>query len=205
MMAHRACRAAALLLLSAPRLLPSQGIRSTDRGPSVGLGATVVALSTTESRRTTTEIGIGVAAEVGYGFGKRWLGGRYSSATMHPYDGGTETYGLTEFGVAGRYTFRGNDKTARPYLEIAALRLQITADVIDRGTSTAIKSSGLGAGYGGGVLVFFSPRFALDVGFQDGFGTFSDWKGNGVAIIAPDPVAMTFGWRLGGRLLLSGK
>ena len=211
---YRACTATILLLfsapallhsqVSAPALLHSQGIRSTDRGPSVGLAYTGVGIATTEDGATTTESGNGVVAEVGYGFGKLWLGGQFNSASMNDIDG-RGTYTLSGLGLTGRYVFRGTDKMARPYLEVGGLRRQLTADVVERGSTTTVKASSFGASFGGGISVFFTPRFALDVGGQYGFGDLTDWKANGVAARTNDLAATTFVLRLGGRWFLSGE
>lgn len=196
-----ACAACLLFFsLATPNTTDGQSVRSVVKGVSVGVAYTGAAVSNKEGNTTTTESGNGFAGEAGYGFEHLWLGlqGSVASIDFADIDG---SYTLSGVGIAGRYTFRDNTKQARPYLEAGIVQRQISTDFVGSSTVTVKATSG-GVSLGGGVAIFLSPRVAIDIGGQYGFGSFSNWKANGATVDMADWQATSFVLRLGGRFAI---
>ncbi len=190
----------ALILLFGTALIVSpangQERRSNTEGFTIGASLLGSSVSTNIDNVTVTESGSGFHFEVGWGFTPRFmvfLGG-YGSAIESDAD---YTIGQGDLGL--RYLFRGGDKRARPYVEGAIAARQFRLDYGAGLDAVTIKASSAGFALGGGVQVFFNPKFALDIGATYTPGSFSDWTANGVTYPFQDLDAPSTQVRLGLR------
>lgn len=193
---------AMLAVLSLPVFgVHAQELRSASRGLTIGGGLLGSSISTNISETTVSESGGGLNLEVGYGFSPKlsiFLAGYGSTIDADP------EYTLSQVDLGIRYMFRDTDKQARPYLEGALAGRQFRADLVDDEDAVTIKASSGGVSVGGGVQIFFSPRFALDLGLNYSVGTFSDWEANGVAFPFRDVDATSTNVRVGVRFWPQG-
>lgn len=177
----------------------SAGGMSNTRGLSLGVGLTGASVSTSESNTTTTESGAGFQIEGMYGINRRFaVGLDYARANIDAVDG-LGQYTLSHVGGIGRLFFRGDDKRARPYLEGAIMRREIAVDVTDGFDEATVKASSVGGGLGGGVQIFAKPTISFDISGQYGFGSFDEWKVDGMSVPVGEISATSFTFRLGAR------
>lgn len=174
----------------------AQDTRSKSTGFTIGGGLLGSSVSTSSDNTTVTESGGGLNVEAGWGFTPQLTA--FLGINGSTIDGDTEyTLGQADLGV--RYLFRTTDKQARPYLEGALAARQIRLDVTDGADDLTIKANSPGFSLGGGVQVFFTPKFALDLGVGFTLGSFSEWTANGVDVPFPDVDATSTNVRVGVR------
>jgi opacity protein-like surface antigen len=179
-----------------------QDRRSSGGGFTLGAGLLGSSVSTNFDNVTQTESGRGLNLEIGWGFTPNITAylGINGSAIESDID-----YSLGQADLGVRYFFRGSDKQARPYLEGALAARTIRVDVTDGFDDVTIKANSPGVAFGGGVQVFFTPKFALDIGLNDTVGSFSDWTANGVSVPVADLDATSANFRLGVRFWPSNR
>lgn len=187
---------------SSAQAIGGTGGMSDTKGVSLGASLTGASVSTTESGSTTTESGGGFQIEAMYGLNRRFsLGLEYARANIDAA-GGLGQYTLSHVGGIGRLFFRDESKRARPYLEGALLRREIATDVTDGFDDATVKASSIGGGLGGGVQIFAKPSISFDISGQYGFGSFDEWKVDGVPVPVGDYSATSFTLRLGARFFV---
>lgn len=174
----------------------AQQLRSGTTGLTIGGGLLGSAVSTNFGNTTETESGSGLNLEVGWGFTPRLTA--FLGINGSAIDSEVEyTLGQADLGL--RYMFRGTDKQARPYVEGALAARTINADVTDGFETVTIKANSSGVTLGGGVQIFFNPKFALDLGAAYTFGSFTEWTANGENIPFQDVDATSTSVRVGLR------
>ncbi len=169
---HLAALLAAAALLPGPAFLAAQAPPSPIRSDPTGFhvagyvhGAGIVYEDDDEP-----ESGAGVSLALGWGVSRTvtlYLEGAGASVQMADLD---DTYTLAHFDLGARIHFRGPQAKALPYLTFGysgrAAALDLDGD--------PFTISGAGPSFGGGVLVFLSPRAALDFGLEWTMGKFTE-------------------------------
>lgn len=130
--------------------------------------------------------GAGAGAQVGWGFTKWFMVYGGVDAAKIEIKGVT---GLDDDEIGGDYTLIHGDIGARfsfpsqshgfaPYLNLALTTRVATAEVQDEDVSL----SGNGVTFGGGVMYFFNPKWALDLGLQVSTGKFTEIEAGGIKL-----------------------
>jgi opacity protein-like surface antigen len=68
-----------------------------------------------------------------------------------------------------------------------------------------VKANSPGVAFGGGVQIFFTPKFALDLGLNYALGSFSEWTANGISVPLADLDATSANVRIGVRFWPSNR
>lgn len=169
---HLAALLAAAALLPGPASLAAQATPFPVRSDPTGFhlagylsGAGIVYEDGDEA-----ESGGGGALALGWGVSRAvtlYLEGAGARVQMTDLD---DTYTLAHFDVGARIHFRGPEAQALPYLTVGYSGRAASLDLY----GDPFTISGAGPSFGGGVLVFFSPSAALDLGLKWTVGTFTE-------------------------------
>ena len=145
----------------------------TSTGWSIGGDALATVMRTRPiGAAKETPTGVGLRGIVSYGFTDDWsLFGALQTVSIRT--GSAES--LRQGEVGGRLTLLDDGFAARPYFEAAVAMRQITIRLPRVGeTVESISSTGSAAVLAGGVQLFVSPRFAIDVALAVATGSFRD-------------------------------
>lgn len=111
--------------------------------------------------------GGGLGVRLGYGFSDRFTlyagmeGGEVSGPVDFESFAKGDEYGLGYLEVGGRFHFRPDHKLV-PFADAAISMMGIVWEKNQTTNNKEIGYGGLGASVGGGVMYFFSPRFAIE-------------------------------------------
>ena len=130
--------------------------------------------------------GAGAGAQVGWGFTKWFMLYAGADAAKIEIKGVT---GLDDDDIGGDYTLIHGDIGARfsfpspnhgfaPYVNVALTTRVATAEIQNEDVSL----SGNGVSFGGGLMYFFNPKIALDLGLQVSTGKFTEIEAGGVKL-----------------------
>lgn len=164
--------AAAALLAGAERA-PAQELSST-RGFMVGLRGNASAIQSDEDGGSEAERGLGLGAQLGFGFTNnisvflRADAAAMSYDTDEAADDGEYVMAIVDLG--GRYSFGTAAQQLRPYAELALSGTAIADELLFEGQTYEVTYSGGALMIGGGLEYFVSRNAALDVGMQLGKG-----------------------------------
>jgi outer membrane autotransporter protein len=84
-----------------------------------------------------------------------------------------DNYGLNQLDLGLQYSFMNNDRAWRPFVEAAATRRSLNADVNDQGTTYNMSTYGYGMTLGTGFQYFVSQPWAISTGLNYSFGKFT--------------------------------
>lgn len=131
------------------------------------------------------ESGGGLGAQVGWGFTKWFMLYAGADAAKIEVKGVTGVdddiggdYTLVHGDIGARFSFPSPKHGFAPYLNAALTGRVATAEVLDEDVSL----SGPGVTVGGGLMYFFNPKWALDVGLQFTAGKFNNVEVGGVKL-----------------------
>lgn len=126
----------------------------------------------------------------GLGFGVSWgvselitLVFNLDAAGMNPDLGDNYTLSHGDLGV--RFTFASDARKLRPFAQTSLTGFGMERDYWDPGQNSGpdkIQAFGGGLALGGGIMYFFNPKLALDVGIDVMFGEISEIKFRDVSI-----------------------
>jgi hypothetical protein len=160
----------AMILVSFLTIVPASAQdRSNTRGFYIGLHLNGSSWTLTDLD-VDAESGGGLGLQLGYGFTRVFT--LYLNIDAASIDSNDESYTLSHFDLGGRFSFRGDDKAFRPYLN-AALSRQV-ADFDTPFGSVEITGNGLMIG--GGFQYYFSRNFSMDVNLLLGAHNLSEVK-----------------------------
>lgn len=157
-------------------LFPFVSLRAQDesvRGPSMGGDLVAMVMRTTSgSGRSETPSGVGIRAQLSYGFTER-LGVFVGAQRVAVRTGRVDE--LTQYEAGATITFLGIDSPVRPYLEGAVVARQIVTRlaVID-GATPPLRSHGNAVQVTGGVHLFDFRRLSIDLAVAVTNGSFRD-------------------------------
>jgi hypothetical protein len=128
-----------------------------------------------ENNRDT---GVGAGAQIGWGFTKWFMlyaGADAAKVEIKGFSGAADEdiagdYTLIHGDIGARFSFPSPNHGFAPYLNAALTTRVATAEVFDEDVSF----SGNGVSFGGGLMYFFNPKWALDVGVQVTAGKFNE-------------------------------
>ena len=175
----RGMRMAALAVAAMLMLIPATGsaqeVKSGTKGfmANVHLNGTSVSSDDLES-----ESGAGVGVDLGYGFTQALM--IFVSADAARLTADDEflegEYGLAHIDVGGRFSFANPARAFVPYVQAGFTGLGVGMEIEseDENNGIDIELQGRGFMVGGGVLYFFSPKFAADLGLKWTSGTFTE-------------------------------
>jgi hypothetical protein len=140
----------------------------------------------TSNTRKDRDSGGGAGAQIGWGFTKWFMlytGVDAARLTINGItgvddedDGGE--YTLTHLDVGARFSFPSPNHGFAPYLNVALTGRAAFGEVLNED----VTFSGGGATLGGGLMYFFNPKFALDIGLQVTTGKFDEIEVGGVKL-----------------------
>ena len=163
---------AAAALVAASVSVAAQGTRSSTTGLVLDLHLNGSSLKAEDA---SNESGAGIGGRIGYGFSPRltaFVG--YDRASIQSADETlAETYTLGQTDLGLQYNFANNDRAWRPFLEAAATRRAMSAEVNLGGSTSDMSMYGYGMTIGGGFQYFFSAPWALSTGLNYTFGSFT--------------------------------
>lgn len=148
-----------------------------------------------------TESGAGLTLRVGYGFTPKFAG--VIDITSAEIQDDFEGYTLTQADIGIRYHFANASRAFVPYLETAASVFIMWQENVafenDQGESVTgdLDISGTGFTLGGGLLYFFSQKWALSGGFKWTKGSFDEVTLGNVTVSGLDLNATTTRFNLG--------
>ena len=151
---------------------------STSSGWSVGGDALATVMRTRPvAAAKETPTGVGLRGIVSHGFTDDWsVFGALQTVSIRT--GSAESLRQGEAGV--RLTLLDDSFAARPYFEAALAMRQITTRLArPDDTFEGVTSTGGAAVLAGGVQLFVSPRFAIDVALAVATGSFRDPRVDG--------------------------
>ncbi|HSA56173.1 MAG TPA: outer membrane beta-barrel protein [Gemmatimonadaceae bacterium] len=164
------------------------GERSNTRNLFLGLslGGTSLELEDPDDEfGTAREQGGGASFRLGYGFTS--LFALYIEGAAASIDSEGETFELAHGDIGARFHFGNPSRAFIPFLDLAFTARAIAVDdfVLFDGQGTQIgdlEISGSGISFGGGLLWFFNPKWALDVGLQVTTGEFDTIKFDNISL-----------------------
>lgn len=177
------------LLVSSPLAAQSSDVVKT-KGLMFGLHLNGSSISFEDEDNSNSsknrESGGGGGAQVGWGFTKWFMLYGGVDAAKIEIKGVT---GVDDDDIAGDYTLIHGDLGARfsfpspkhgfaPYVNAALTTRVATAEILNEDVAI----SGNGVTVGGGLMYFFNPKWALDVGLQFSTGKFTDVEVGGVKL-----------------------
>lgn len=172
---------AAAALLAASVSASAQSVRSSTQGLMLDLHLNGSSIKVEDG---TNESGAGIGARMAWGFTPRisaYLG--YDRARIESADSQlADKYSLGQFDLGMQYNFANSDRAWRPYVEAAATRRGMYADVNDAGTTYKLTTSGYGMSVGGGFQYFFSAPWSLNTGLNYTFGSFTHAEVDGQSV-----------------------
>jgi hypothetical protein len=186
---------AALVAASVSAAAQSNGSRSTTQGLMLDLHLNGSSMKVEDG---TNESGGGMGVRMGWGFTPRltaFVG--YDRASIESADAQlADKYSLGQVDLGLQYNFANSDRAWRPFVEAAATRRSMYADVtLDDGSTADMSASGLGMSIGGGFQYFFSAPWAISTGLNYTFGSFTKGEMDGVSADL-DPAISARGARL---------
>jgi hypothetical protein len=135
-----------------------------------------------------TENGGGLSLQLGYGFTPKFALFLEGTAASIQDDESDASLTAAHFDIGARYHFTNPQKKLVPFLELAFTGRALSEDDAEvddgsGGTTTAdVTLSGAGFSFGGGLLYFFSPKFALNSSLKWTTGEFTTFKIDNVSV-----------------------
>jgi len=179
------------LLVSSPLAAQSSDVVKT-KGLMFGLHLNGSSISSEDqdiaenNRKKNRDSGGGAGAQVGWGFTK-WLmvyaGADAAKVEIKGLTGVDDDdfggdYTLIHGDLGARFSFPSPNHGFAPYLNAALTTRVVTAEVLNEDVSI----NGNGVTVGGGLMYFFNPKWALDVGLQFSTGKFTEIEVGGVKL-----------------------
>ncbi len=141
-----------------------------------------------EGDGSETQTGGGIAVQLGYGFTPKFaLFIEAAGGPIEPEEGGDGEFTLGHLDLGARYHFTNPSRKLAPYLEAALTGRSLMAKDVDfdddPGTAQSeVTFSGAGFTFGGGLLYFFSPKWAFNGGLKWTVGEFNTVKVDNVSV-----------------------
>ncbi len=172
---------AAVVAASVSATAQSGASRSTTQGLTLDLHLNGSSIKVEDG---SNENGGGIGARMGWGFTPRlsaYLG--YDRASIKSADSQmADKYSLGQFDLGLQYQFAGSQSALRPFVEAAATRRGMYADVtMPDGSTGDMTASGYGMTIGGGFQYFVSAPWAVSTGLNYTFGSFTKGEIGGVS------------------------
>ena len=169
---------AALVAASVSAAAQSNASRSTTQGLMLDLHLNGSSIKVEDG---SNENGGGIGARMGWGFTPRisaYLG--YDRASIKSADSQmADKYALGQMDLGLQYNFANNGRAWRPFVEAAATRRAMSAEVDFGGSTSDVSMYGYGMTLGGGIKYHFSAPWALSTGLNYTFGSFTKGSMNG--------------------------
>ena len=186
--------AAALVAASVSVAAQANGPRSSTTGLVLDLH---VNGSSIKAEDASNETGAGIGGRMGWGFSPRltaYVG--YDRAGIESADPTfAESYTLHHLDLGMQYNFANNGRALRPFVEAAATRRSVSAEVDFGGGPTDMSMYGYGMTLGGGVQYALTAPWAITTGLNYTFGSFSKGKVEGGETEDIDPAISARGAR----------
>jgi hypothetical protein len=149
--------------------------KSQSSGLFFGFGFEPSSISASQS--DSIDAGAGAGFTLGYGINRRWaLYGQLSTAEIDAGSG--ETYSLLHLDAGARVHFRTGPNTVVPFFQLG-----LTERLVDQEVSgSAVRGSGLGVTFGGGLNVHLAPTLAASVAIDYTVGSLSHFAVDGIPI-----------------------
>ncbi len=190
LMATMAAITVGALLMAAPVTAQSSDIVKT-KGLMFGLhlnGSSIASADEDNAGNSDKDrqSGGGLGAQVGWGFAKWFMlytGFDAAKVEMKGVTGVNDDdlggdYALIHGDIGARFSFPSPKHGFAPYLNAALTARAATGEVLNEDVSI----SGGGVTLGGGLMYFFTPKWALDVGVQFSTGKFTEVKVGAIKI-----------------------
>ena len=171
---------AGLVAASVSVAAQTNGARSHTTGLVLGLHLNG---SSIKAEDASNESGAGIGGRIGYGFSPRltaFVGYDRASIESAPSDAAlAEEYTLGQLDFGMQYNFANNDRAWRPFVEAAATRRAMSAEVDFGGTMSDVSMYGYGMSIGAGFQYFLSAPWAISTGLNYTFGSFTKGEMDG--------------------------